>query len=155
MGQPWVNAVLDLMNRNTSSNHNLYFSFSHDTDIVPIIPALGIFPAPNKHPLPWDTYDSDRVFWTTSIVPMGGHVVVERLDCSRDSQETDTRVRVLVNGRIQSVPGCMEIDSFKGTGVYSLDEFEKVVRGRWEKRFCDLCGDGMEGCVDGISFYES
>lgn len=143
MGQPWVEAVIDLM-KQESSNQNLYFSFSHDTDIVPMIPALGIFPSPVKDPLPWDTYDADRVFWTTSIVPMAGHIVVERLQCGKG----DTRVRVVVNGRVQGVPGC-------DTQGCRLDEFESIVKGRWEKGFCEACAPDRVECVDKISFFGS
>jgi acid phosphatase len=149
-----VEAVLNLMNRDNSSNYNLYFSFSHDTDIVPMVPALGIFPSPRDDPMPWDKYDQDRVFWTTSIVPMGGHVVVERLECG----PSDTRVRVVVNERVQRVPGCSELDApggVAGSGVYRLDEFERVVRSRWDQGFCEACAAGAEGCIESISFFES
>lgn len=141
-----MDAVLTLMSRNTTSNHNLYFSFSHDTDIVPIVPALGIFPG---DPLPWDTYDADRVFWTTSVVPMGGHIVVERLDCG------DTRVRLVVNGRVQLINDLADSTELTALGVYQLDAFTKAVRGKWEQGFCEACANGTEECIDGISFYDS
>jgi acid phosphatase len=110
---------------------------------------LGIFPAPNTSPpLPWDKYDGNRVFWTTSIVPMGGHIVIERLQCPGTQQQ---QVRVVVNERVQSVPGCEGgVD-----GMCALEEFERVVTGRWTGGgFCEVCAPGNETCVDGISFYE-
>jgi acid phosphatase len=120
------------MTRNTS---NIYISFSHDTDIVPIIAALGITP---DKPLPWDKY-ADRVFWTTSVVPMGGHIVVERLHCP------DPHVRVLVNGRLQSM-------SWDESGIYPLNDFIAQVRGKWNGTFCDACGN--VDCVNDIDFFE-
>jgi hypothetical protein len=115
-----------------------------------VVPALGIFTSP-KDALPWDSYDLDRVFWTTSIVPMGGHIVVERLDC--DGTPT---VRVVVNGQTQAVSGCDTVinappDAY---GLCSLDQFESVVRGRWEKSFCEACAPDQPECVDNISFFE-
>jgi hypothetical protein len=116
-----------------------------------MIPALGIFPTSNPDPLPWTSYDKDRVFWTTSIVPMGGHIIIERLQCGEE-----TNVRVIVNGRTHQVPGCPESDSKdpRETGLCGLEQFESVVKGGWEKGFCEVCAPGDGGCVDGISFFE-
>jgi acid phosphatase len=117
---------------------------------VPIVPALGIFPPPNKDPMPWDKYDAERVFWTTSIVPMGGHVVVERLDCN-----SDIRVRVVVNGRVQPIPGCNAPADQAALGICQLEQFEQIVKGRWEKTFCEACAPDQPECVNSISFYEA
>ena len=119
-----------------------------------MIPALGIFTSPNKNPLPWDSYDANRAFWTTSIVPMGGHIVVERLQCQKSGGDTgnppDIRVRVLVNEKVQGIPGC------KGAGeTCLLDEFERLVKGRWKKSFCETCAMTYVDCVDDISFFEA
>lgn len=111
-----------------------------------MIPALGIFPSPTDNPLPWDRYDETRVFWTTSIVPMGGHVVVERLQCGKD-----VKVRVVVNERVQAVPGC---DTPTEDGICGLEEFERVVKSRWKGGFCETCAPGRLECVDNISFFE-
>src|ERR1700721_1974154 len=106
-----------------------------------MVPALGIFPAPNQDPLKWDEYDQDRVFWTTSIVPMAGHIVIERLQCN-----SNIKVRVVVKGRPQEVSGCTKSTSTdpRDYAVYSLDEFERVVRGRWGKGYCEICAPNQE-----------
>jgi hypothetical protein len=106
-----------------------------------MIPALGIFPSPHPDPMPWDTYDADRVFWTTSIVPMAGHIVIERLNCS-DS----TKVRVVMNGQTHVIPGC--------TAECPLSDFERIITSRWVTSFCATCAQGSASCVDGISFYD-
>ena len=102
--------------------------------------------------MPWEEYDKDRVFWTTSIVPMGGHIVIERLQCG-----SDTRVRVVVNGRVHEVPGCTSSNSKnpRDHGICALDEFERVVRSRWDKGFCATCAPNRPECIDKISFFES
>ena len=115
-----------------------------------MVPALGIFPEPNKNPLPWDSYDADRAFWTTSIVPMAGHIVIERLEC-----DEETYVRIVVNGRVQPVQGCDTSSLLGNVGICPLDEFETVVRGRWDTGFCEACAPNHPDCVDKISFYES
>ena len=78
---------------------------------------------------------------------MGGHIVVERLTC-----DNDIRVRVLVNEVVQKIPGCHEVG---GEGIYDLNEFQKVIKGRWEKGFCETCAMTYTDCVDKISFFES
>jgi hypothetical protein len=113
-----------------------------------MISALGIFQSPHNNPLPWDSYDSKRVFWTTSIVPMGGHIVLERLQC-----RSETNVRVLVNGKTHEIPGC-ESSSIQQYGLCELNEFERVIKSRWEKSFCDVCAPGITECVNNISFFE-
>ena len=119
--------------------------------MVPMIPALGIFPTSNPDPLPWNSYDKDRVFWTTSIVPMGGHIIIERLEC-----KDDLKVRVIVNGRTHEVPGCTtsKASDPAEVGLCRLEQFVEVVKERWEKGFCEVCAPGQGDCVDGISFVE-
>ena len=79
---------------------------------------------------------------------MSGHIVVERLEC-----DSETKVRVVVNGRPQTIPGC---DTLLGqNGICLLDEFERVVRSRWKKSFCENCAPNQPECVDKISFFES
>lgn len=85
---------------------------------------------------------------------MGGHIIIERLQCGED-----TKVRVIVNGRTHPVPGCTESGSKRvdesEVGVCGMEEFERVVSARWDKRFCEVCAPGEGDCVDGISFFES
>ena len=78
---------------------------------------------------------------------MAGHIVIERLQCDSSPQQ---QVRVVVNERVHSVPGCVGED-----GMCALEEFERVVKAGWERGFCETCAEEDAGCVDGISFYES
>lgn len=163
LGRPWVDSLLDLLNRNHSSNGDLYFSLfaslweishvsSHDTDIVAMVTALGIFPEDQDDIMRWDKYSKHRPFKSVSIVPMGGHIIIERLQCS----ET-TSIRIIINNRIQEIPNCKLLypkhNGYKG--VYPLVEFERVTRRRWNNTFCEMCDpSGTEGCIDKISFYQ-
>lgn len=98
--------------------------------------------------MPWDKMPENYIFYTTSIVPMGGHIVIERLRCGAGHP----RVRVLVNERVQPVPGCAPSKEFPDT--CDLAEFERVVRGRWGgKGFCETCAPNNVECIDKISFY--
>jgi hypothetical protein len=72
---------------------------------------------------------------------MGGHIVIERLQCK------ETRVRVVVNGKVHQVPGC---DSQGCT----VSDFERIVKGRWKTGYCEACAPNDVGCVDRIAFYE-
>jgi hypothetical protein len=115
---------------------------------VPVIPALGIFPAPNSDPLPWDKYDDKRAFWTTSIVPMGGHVVIERVEC-----DDKTYARILVNGKTHQLTNCPS--PMKNTGLCELSDFERIIKSSWEKSFCEVCAPEQTECIAEISFFES
>lgn len=75
---------------------------------------------------------------------------MERLECFEQIY-----VRVLVNERVQLVPGCDGTSELGKVGIYPLDEFERVVRGRWDSGFCEACAPGYTECVDKISFYEA
>ena len=78
---------------------------AHDTDITPIVTALGVL-TPKEH-LPVDhvTYNSK---WSISdIVPMAGHLVIERLKCSSTPiSKPGTYVRLILNEAVIPVETC-------------------------------------------------
>lgn len=90
IGSVWVKAVTELMNNGPSSSSgqfnsssaigSMYFTFAHDTQVVPVVAALGL--ALPSEDLPTDQVIFDPAFQSTQIVPMGGHVTLERLSCS-------------------------------------------------------------------------
>lgn len=90
-GAVWAKAVSELLNKGPSSSSgsfsntsesvgSMYWSFCHDTNVVPVVSALGLAKA-KKH-LPVDQIAFEPDFISTQIVPMGGHLTVERLKCS-------------------------------------------------------------------------
>lgn len=83
---------------------------AHDTDITPIVAALGILlPAED---LPLDHIPFGNPYVATDIVPMGGHLTIERLSCNATAMsDKGTYVRLVLNeavvpfNKCQSGPG--------------------------------------------------
>ena len=77
----------------------------HDTNITPVIAALGILNP--SSPLP-----TNRVAWgnpwsTGNIVPMQGHVVLERLNCNATAiSDAGKYVRIVLNEAVVPMQQC-------------------------------------------------
>ncbi|KAL4962495.1 allantoate permease family MFS transporter [Aspergillus stella-maris] len=85
MGWLWLNATVDLLKVGPGAG-KIFFSFVHDGDISPLLDALDI--------LKDDKYDSelptthrakDRIWRTSTAMPMGGRIIVERMTCQTSS----------------------------------------------------------------------
>ena len=95
---------------------------AHDTDITPIVGALGIL-SPKEH-LPTDRVVFDSKWSTGDIVPMAGHLTIERLNCSSTPiSDAGIYVRLLLNEAVVPVDTCQS-----GPG-YScgLSNFTKII----------------------------
>ncbi|KUJ13249.1 acid phosphatase [Mollisia scopiformis] len=104
VGQVYVNATATLLN-DGPRNGSLFWSFAHDTNITPVIAALGILN-------PSQSLPTDRVAWgnrwsTGNIVPMQGHVILERLSCNATAIALkDTYVRIVLNEAVVPLQNC-------------------------------------------------
>ena len=83
---------------------------AHDTNITPIIYALGIL-IPDED-LPLDNIPFGNPYSTGDIVPQGGHLTIERLSCNATAlSDKGTYVRLVLNeavvpfNKCQSGPG--------------------------------------------------
>lgn len=161
-GFPFLNATTNLLSNGTSAG-SLFFSFVHDGDILPLLSALHLFPSAED--LPTDRAPEDRLWRTSSIVPMGGRVEFERMVCPQvychsnaplypnhvycNPPHPEPYVRVVVNDGVVPIPGC---DDGPGKSC-PLAAFERKVMLRgWEVgdfgRLCEL----EEGAADKITF---
>ncbi|KAJ5916499.1 acid phosphatase aph 3-phytase phyB [Penicillium tannophilum] len=110
VGAVYVNASLSLLNEGPEKAGPIFFNFAHDTDITPIVAALGILlPAED---LPLDRIPFGNPFVATDIVPMGGHLTIERLSCNATAMSSKgAYVRLVLNeavvpfNKCQSGPG--------------------------------------------------
>ncbi|KAI4721719.1 phosphoglycerate mutase-like protein [Aureobasidium sp. EXF-10727] len=161
-GFPFLNATANLLSSGVSAGP-LFFSFVHDGDILPLLSALDLFPSAED--LPTDRAPEDRVWKTSSIVPMGGRIEFERMVCPYvychsnaplypnhvycDPPHHEPYVRVVVNDGVVPIPGC---DDGPGKSC-PLAAFERRVMLRgWEVGdFGKLCGL-EEGAADKITF---
>ena len=119
----------------------------HDGDIVPFVAALDLFPEPSG--LPTSHIAVDRNWRTSTIVPMGGRIILERLACQTGASDERHYVRTIVNDAIVAVPGC---DGETRRGC-RLDAFADLVEKRRAQLgdFKHLCGLS-EDAPDMITF---
>lgn len=136
----------------------------HDGDVIPFITALDLFPESEQ--LPTSHMVENRTFATSTVTPMGGRIILERLACPAsqrcwsnaplypnhvycDPVRDDHFVRINVNDGIVALPGC---DSGPGSSC-PLDQFRQHVQQRGEKLgdFKELCGLD-ENAADRITF---
>lgn len=121
----------------------------HDGDIAPFLAALEIFKDSKHDPdLPTSHLVADRVWRTSSVLPMGGRITLERLTCSPSTSPDDAGpfIRVNVNDGIVPLPYC---NSGPGKSC-PLQQFAEYVQQRSAEvgEFGDACGiDGDAGHI--------
>ncbi|ANB12835.1 acid phosphatase PHO11 [Sugiyamaella lignohabitans] len=109
IGSVYANATLSLLNDPNAGK--LFFSFCHDTNITPVLVALGLFVP--KNDLPLDHVDFHSIYKSGNFVPMGGHLVLERLECNATSQfPKGTYVRTVVNEAVIPRENCQNGPGF-------------------------------------------
>ncbi|KAJ8100913.1 histidine phosphatase superfamily [Lipomyces tetrasporus] len=143
MGFLYLNATREVLELGPERAGKLFFSFAHDGDIVPLVGTLGLFP--EVEPLPYTYVPDNRNWKLSSVVPMGGRVVFERVSCVSTMSTSSVGVRILVNDGVVPVPGC-ESETRDGE-ICPLDVFVKLVDKKGEEvgEFDEVCGlkDGL------------
>ncbi|KAJ5683281.1 acid phosphatase aph 3-phytase phyB [Penicillium macrosclerotiorum] len=105
VGAVYANASLTLLNEGPKKAHPLYFNFAHDTNITPILAALGIL-VPDED-LPLDRIPFGNPYSTGDIVPQGGHLTIERLSCDATAlSDAGTYVRLVLNEAVVPFKKC-------------------------------------------------
>lgn len=103
--------------------------------------------------LPTTHVAKDRVWKTSSVMPMGARITLERLTCpsptsDNQAQPSDIYVRININDKVKPLPYCRS-----GPGhSCPLAEFAGHVQRRGQEvgDFGEVCGLGSD--VGGISF---
>jgi acid phosphatase len=143
MGWLYLNATADLLVKEDA--RDVYFSFVHDGDLVPMLAALQIFDEKTVvQELPTDRVKPDRQWVTSDVVPMGGRVVFERIACWEQDQR-QRYVRVFINDGLMKLPGFPSSSTLKH-GV-PVEDFWVYISSR-----PDLFGDFRTVCelLDGV-----
>ncbi|RAH47366.1 histidine phosphatase family protein [Aspergillus brunneoviolaceus CBS 621.78] len=105
VGAVYVNASLTLLNQGPEEAGSLFFNFAHDTNITPILAALGVL-IPDAD-LPLDHIPFGNPYSIGNIIPMGGHLTIERLSCNASAAtEEDTYVRLVLNEAVLPFNDC-------------------------------------------------
>lgn len=70
---------------------------------MPILTALGVLSEPGESPLPPNYFVAERLWRTSSVLPMGARMTLERLTCSK---QNDKFIRININDRVVPLPFC-------------------------------------------------
>ncbi|KAL2830265.1 histidine phosphatase superfamily [Aspergillus cavernicola] len=110
MGWLWLNATTSLL-QSGPEDGPLFFSFVHDGDMAPFLAALDIMKDLKYDPdLPTTHRAADRVWRTSSALPMGGRIILERMTCSSTEDGSAKGeagfIRVNINDKIVPLPYC-------------------------------------------------
>ncbi len=107
MGGLWLDAIAELLVQDSKESSDVgsgggtgevYASFVHDGDIVPVLAALGIFDEEDaEQVLPTDHVKRNRRWRTSDLVPMAGRLVIERLNCRTPHGWRYRDVRLFIN----------------------------------------------------------
>ena len=144
---PWVRSALDILHSDSSAptsdspfNQSLYLSFSHREQPPLVLTALGLFNNSAYYPgfnvndtMPTDEINYGRAWRTSDILPFLGHVGIERLECTNETEQvagnanaTAPFIRVLVNSAPIPIPGCQDGPG----GSCGFDDFATYIEQR-------------------------
>ncbi|KAG0689153.1 acid phosphatase pho5 [Pichia californica] len=105
LGGVYVNATATLLADNSENIGKLFFSFSHDNELLRYVTSLGFFDREN--PLPVDSIEFNSFYSSSEILPMGARLITERLKCYNEkSGVEDKYVRFLLNDQVIPLPLC-------------------------------------------------
>ncbi|KAJ5623231.1 hypothetical protein N7490_011836 [Penicillium lividum] len=103
-GQVYANATRHLMESGPTEG-KMFWSFSHDANITPVLAALGIV-VPEHH-LPNETIPFPSPYRVSDIVPMGGHLTLERMTCKATTvSKAGVYVRAILNEAVVPYSSC-------------------------------------------------
>ncbi|KAL6249948.1 acid phosphatase pho5 [Rhinocladiella similis] len=145
VGQVFANASLALMQAGPE-HLSMSWNFAHDANITPVLAALGL-DVPSS-PLPNNSIPFPNPYRVADMVPMGGHLVLERLSCNATAvSKSGTFVRAVLNEAVVPWPKCQS-----GPG-YScpLEDFAKIVD--QIPSFVDTCGVAKAGYPEYLDFW--
>ena len=129
LGSVYVDAMLKLFD-DKETKQNLFFSFTHDTDLLHFMNALGLFQY-EKEDLSTRNIDFARFFKTSELVPMGARIVIERYTIKNEKY-----IRVLVNDAVIPIPECQNGPFF----TCKLSKLKDIVYEKMQEcNFVDKC----------------
>lgn len=136
LGSVYVNNTLTLMEQGSTYPYNLTFSFSHDTDIVSFVTALGLFEP--DYDLSTEEVEFGSIFRVSEIAPMGGRLITERLECQDVlTNQTGVYVRIVLNDAVIPIPGCQDGPGFTCPLEGFKNNFEERLN---NSTYVDACG---------------
>lgn len=155
MGGLWLDATSKLLEQPSGGNGEgeVYVSFVHDGDIVSVLAALGVIHGEEEEELPTDQVLHNRTWRTSTLVPMAGRLVIERLNCRTPHGWRWRDVRLWINDGGVGLTG--EGDKGKRVLIPQMEvgRFREMIKKKVEGygSFREVCGlKDEEG--EGITF---
>ncbi|CAF0840388.1 unnamed protein product [Didymodactylos carnosus] len=157
LGMPWVVASSNLLNEARTTDQDLYISFTHRQKPLLVLTSLGLY---NNScyagvddintTFPLDQINHQRAWRTSELIPVLGHVALERLDCASVTH-TGSFVRVLVNSIPKPLPHCASGPA----GSCPLPHYMDYVQRRHAlyEKFSKTCGVRYKNTTDVLAIY--
>lgn len=106
-GSVYVNSTRALLNDGPRKAGTMFWNFSHDTDITPILALLGIGVPPTDPPLDGNNIPFGESYSITETCPMGTHFTIERLNCTTSPlSDEGIYVRFVLNDAVEPLAYC-------------------------------------------------
>ncbi|EGN94960.1 hypothetical protein SERLA73DRAFT_170869 [Serpula lacrymans var. lacrymans S7.3] len=129
-----TNSTLDSSPITFPLNRTFYADFTHDTEMIAIYSAIGLFN--QTSPLDLSQPNPNRTWILSQMVPFSARMITEKLQCNTNG-ETGNYIRILVNDAVQSLGFCGDT----GNGLCEVDAFVE------SQQFATSNGDGeWENC---------
>ncbi|KAK9455928.1 acid phosphatase [Dipodascopsis uninucleata] len=107
IGAVFANATSVLLREGPKKSGSMFWNFCHDTNITPVLAALGI--AVPSEPLPMYNPPIPHVYRSGDLVPMGGRLIIERLSCkATTSYDAGSYIRIVVNEAVIPYAKCQD-----------------------------------------------
>ena len=166
IGLPWFNNTIQQLTStgNSSSNQDLYISFTHRELPPTVLVAMGLFNnsqfgsgADINNTMPLDQINHNRAWISSYILPFLTNIAIEKMDCSQNSYVKSnssigsTFYRVVVNDAPQTLPGCFDgpAESCSESGLQELLSSRAVMF----SGFSQACNVSNSNSTDFVSFY--
>lgn len=173
IGFPWLNSTMNLLTSpSSSSDQDLYISFTHRELPPTVLVAMGLFNntqfssnAAINSTMPLTQINYNRAWISSHFLPFLANIAIEKMDCSANyyvsqtqkqsssssSGGDDTYYRVLVNNAPQTLPGCYDgpAESCSSGGLKSW----LAGRAAMFEGFGQRCDVDYGNSTDQVSFY--
>jgi len=142
IGAPLIRASLALLKDN-ETEHKIFLSFSHDTDLEITLEALGLLGIADGEQLPNDHIPFPHTYVHSTIVPQGARIYTEKIKC-----DGEIYVRYVLNDAVYPLPTCSDGPGFS----CKLTDFENYVNDRLDNLdYATQCG--AEDIPNNVTFY--
>ncbi|KAK7059648.1 histidine phosphatase superfamily [Favolaschia claudopus] len=125
-------------------NRTIYVDFTHDSILIAVYHALGLFPT---HKLDTTQPDPERSWRTSDIMTFSSRMVVEKLSCDTSARgriKSQSYIRIMANEMVQPLAFCGAKDKGPWRGMCKFEAFlksqkyaRKNGKGDWEKCFLE------------------